>query len=109
MDKASRDRLANKVKRLRGDRSQGVFASLLDVSQASIAGWENSKNIPTIENIERLAELSNQLPEEFLAEVYGRKISTTEIPPIAFAITNMGNEEIGGVLMLIAQKIAATG
>lgn len=106
MDRQSRDRLAYKVKRLRGDRSQGEFAKILGVSQASIAGWENSKNIPTIENLERLAELANQLPEQFLAEIYGREIVTRECPSLAFAITSMDNVEIGGILMMIGQKFA---
>lgn len=109
MDKQSRYRLAHKVKRLRGDRSHREFGAILSVSGSTISFWENSKSIPTIENLEKLAELSNQLPEEFLAEVYGRKISTDECPPISFAITAMGNQEIANLLMLIGQKIAALG
>jgi transcriptional regulator with XRE-family HTH domain len=106
MDKESRDRLANKVKILRGDHTHSEFAKILGISGGSISYWENSKNVPTIENLEKLAELANQLPEEFLADVYGRKISTNECPSLTFTITAMGNKEIGDVLMLIGQKIA---
>lgn len=104
MDSTSRDRLANKVKRLRGDRTHREFGAVLSVSGSTISFWENGKNIPTIENLEKLAELANQLPEEFLAECYGREIVTKECPSLAFAITTMDNKDIGCVLMLIGQK-----
>lgn len=106
MDKASRDRLANKVKMLRGDRTHIEFGKILGVSGGSISHWENSKNIPSIENLERLAELSNQLPEEFLAEIYGREIVTKECPSLAFAITSMDSKDIGAILILIGQRFA---
>jgi len=109
MDSNSRDRLANKVKRLRGDRTHREFGAILSVSGSTISFWENSKSIPAIENLEKLAELANQLPEEFLAEVYGREIVTKECPSVAFAITTMDNKDVGGILMLIGQKIAGGG
>lgn len=106
MDSESRDRLANRVKHLRGNRSQAVFARELGISQPTVTGWEKSANLPNLDNLERLAELANQLPEQFLAEIYGRRIVTEAAPPIAFAITAMDNEEIGDVLMLIARRIS---
>ena len=106
MDAKSRDRLSHKIKLIRGKLKQSELAVILGVAPASISGWENGKNIPAIENLEKLAELANQLPEEFIAEVYGRKISTEEATPIAFTITTMGDEEVGEILMLIGQKIA---
>jgi transcriptional regulator with XRE-family HTH domain len=109
MDAKNRDRLAHKIKLIRGKLKQSELAVILGVAPASISGWENGKNIPTIENLEKLAELANQLPEEFLAEVYGRKITTEECPTIAFAITAMGNKEISDALVLIAQKISGGG
>jgi transcriptional regulator with XRE-family HTH domain len=109
MDNESRDRLANRVKLLRGNRSQALFAKELGVSQPTVTGWEKSANLPNLDNLERLAELANQLPEQLLAEIYGRRIVTETAPPVAFAITTMGNREISDVLILIANKIAGGG
>jgi len=104
MDHQSRLRLAQKVKALRGEASQIEFAKRLEVRQSTIASWEKATNVPTLENLEKLAELSGQLPEEFLANIYGRTISTQECPTVAFAITIMDNQEIGCVLMQIGKR-----
>lgn len=109
MDNQSRDRLAAMVKSLRGNRSQAVFAKQLGVSQPTVTGWEKSANLPNLDNLERLAELADQLPEQFLAEIYGRCIVTQPAPSMAFAVAAMTNQEIGDVLMLIAQKIVGGG
>ncbi|WP_434684044.1 helix-turn-helix domain-containing protein [Pseudanabaena minima] len=103
MDQQSRQRLAQKVRALRDNTSQVEFAKTMGVRQSTIASWEKATNVPTLENIEKLAELSKQLPEEFLANIYGRTISTQECPTVAFAITTMDNQEIGCILMLIGQ------
>lgn len=105
MNQAFKGRLSQKVRQLRGNQTQTRFASILKISQSTVAAWEKGENVPDLENIEKLAELADQKPEEFLAELYGRKIDTKECPPLAFAITTMNNQEISGVLMLIAQKI----
>lgn len=52
--------------------NQRDFGTKLDVSQATVVGWERGQNIPTLENLAKLATLRGQLPEELLAELYGR-------------------------------------
>ncbi len=106
MDKNFRDRFAKSVRELRGERSQGEFAKALGCSQATITGWEKGQNIPNLENLEKLAELANQLPEEFLANLYGRQISTAAAPILTDAIATMTCIEVSQVTMAIANRLA---
>jgi transcriptional regulator with XRE-family HTH domain len=105
MDQAFKDRLSQKVRLLRGKLTQAKFANILKVSQSTIASWERGDNIPDLENIEKLAELAKQKPEEFLANLYGRDFTSKESLPITFAITSMDNDGLSEVLILIARKI----
>ena len=106
MNKNFRDRFAKSVRQLRGERSQGEFARALGCSQPTITGWENGQSIPNLDNLDRLAELSNQLPEEFLANLYGRQISTAAFPKLTDAIANMTCTEVSAVTMAIANRLA---
>lgn len=111
MDMISRQRLAAHVKQLRGKRSHREFAPMVGVAASTISGWESCKNLPNLENLEKLAELASQLPEVFLARLYGRDIATEEAQsvPIAFAIHSMDNQDISGVLCAIAKKLGGGG
>lgn len=105
MDAINRQRLASQVKNLRGKRSHREFAPLLGVAPSTISGWESCKNTPTLENFEKLAELASELPEVFLAKIYGREITTKEALPLVYAILSMENEDLSGVLVAIANKL----
>lgn len=107
MDTISRQRLAAQVRKLRGKRSHREFAPMLGVAASTISGWESCKNLPNLENLEKLAELASQLPEVFLARLYGRDITTEEVQPvpIAFAIHAMDNTGVSEVLVAIAKKL----
>ncbi len=72
MDEDFRQRLALIVTQTRGDMNQRDFGAKLEVSQATLVGWERGQTIPTLENLAKLATLRGQLPEELLAELYGR-------------------------------------
>ncbi len=108
MDRDSCDRLANKVRIIRGKLKQTELATILDVSPGSVSGWENGKNIPTIENLEKLAELSNQLPEEFLAEIYGRQISTKPEPELEEQLKRLSAKRLISLLATIAALLAGS-
>jgi transcriptional regulator with XRE-family HTH domain len=72
VDEAALKRLADAVRELRGDRSQREFGEIIGVAQSTVAGWEGGKNTPNLENIEKLANIRGQTPEDFVAYLYGR-------------------------------------
>ncbi|NMG23054.1 helix-turn-helix transcriptional regulator [Brasilonema bromeliae] len=53
----SRQRLAELLKELRGERSQRSFAKLLGVSNQAVQYWEKERTWPDDNNLERIAEL----------------------------------------------------
>jgi transcriptional regulator with XRE-family HTH domain len=105
MGDKEKELLARHVKRLRGKRSHREFAPLVGVAPSTISGWENSTNIPTLENFFKLAELDQLLPEVLLARICGREISTREVEPLSFVIHSMDNTQLPEVLMVIANKL----
>lgn len=53
----SKQRLANLVRELRGERSQRSFAKLLGVSNQAIQYWEKERTWPDEDNLQKLAAL----------------------------------------------------
>jgi phage repressor protein C with HTH and peptisase S24 domain len=51
--------LSERLKSIRGTRSQVEFASLMGVSAQAISQWENGKTEPSRENLEKLCEQEN--------------------------------------------------
>jgi len=100
MDDLFRNRFAERVRNLRGRRSQGEFAHVLGVSQPTITGWEKCSNLPNLENLEKLAQLAGELPEYFLASLYGRN----EIQNPFLSVSAMQDSEIGGLLRQISNR-----
>jgi len=60
---------------MRQNLTQQQLADRLGVSRTAIHSWESESALPRLEQIEKIAEVRNQLPEEFVAEIYGRKIN----------------------------------
>ncbi len=96
-------RLAHAVLELRGDRSQRDLATLLGVAQSTIQGWENARNVPNLENLEKLASLRGQLPEEFVAFLYGR--TAGESSAIEQRIRGMPRRDVARMTRAIADWI----
>lgn len=95
-------RYAEVVKAVRGSRSQRDFAELLGVSQSTVHNWENAKNAPDIDGLEKIARIRGQLPEELLTEIYGRKAEAS----LQERIEAMSTQELAWLLALIAQRMA---
>lgn len=103
MEQEVLQRLASAVLELRGDRSQRDLAVLLEVAQSTIQGWENARNVPNLENLEKLAKLRGQLPEEFVAFLYGRGLGSSL--PIDQQVAAMNNRNLARLLRLIADVL----
>jgi transcriptional regulator with XRE-family HTH domain len=72
VDEGVLSRLAVAVQEARGDRSQREFALVLKVSQSTVQQWENGKNVPSLENLEKIALMKGMLVEDFVAYLYNR-------------------------------------
>ncbi len=101
VDEAVLRRYGEVVKEARGKRSQREFAELLGVSQSTIHNWENAKNSPDLDGLEKIARIRGQLPEELLTELYARKTEAG----LQERLEAMSNRELAWVMMLIAQRI----
>lgn len=102
VEQAALERFAEVVKEARGERSQREFAEMLGISQSTVFNWENAKNSPDIDGIEKIARIRGQLPEELLAAIYDR---TTQAS-LQERINSMSNQELAWLMMLIAQRMS---
>lgn len=105
MDEQVLRRLAAAVLDARGDRSQREFATLLGVAQSTIQSWENAKNTPSLENLEKLAKIRNQLPEDFVAYLYGRSAHSLATEQIKAKIAVMGCAGLADLTRAIADRL----
>lgn len=71
VDVPPRERLANLLKELRGERSQRSFAKLLGVSNQAVQNWEKQRAWPDDENLQRLAELKGWTLEQLKTHLNG--------------------------------------
>lgn len=60
--------------------SQRIFAELLGMNQSGLSEYLNCKRVPNLVQLEKLALARSQNPEELLAELYGRSLSSSSIP-----------------------------
>ena len=88
---------------MRGDQSQREFARRLGVAQSTVQAWENGRNTPSLENLEKLATMRGQLPEEFTAFLYGRLGSASL--PVKEQIPLMSCQQISELMILIAGRL----
>lgn len=96
-------RLSAAVLEARGSRSQREFAELLKVAQSTVQAWENRRNVPSLENLEKLARMRGQLPEEFVAFLYGR--TAGESSAIEQRIKGMPRRDVARMTRAIADWI----
>jgi transcriptional regulator with XRE-family HTH domain len=105
LDKDALRRLSVAVRELRGKLSQRQFAEELQVAQSTVQGWETAKNTPNLDNLEKLAVRRGQLPEEFVAYLYGRSVGSSL--PIDQQIMAMNCRGLARIQRAIADKLAA--
>lgn len=105
VDEAALQRLAQAVLQARGALSQRDFAKSMGVAQSSIQGWENAKNTPSLENLEKIARMRGQLPEEFVAFLYGRSIGYSL--PLEEQISRMSCKQVATLMTAIADRLAS--
>lgn len=98
-------RLSEAVHEIRGDQSQRQFARRMQVSQSTVQQWENGKNVPSLENLEKIARLKGMLVEDFVAYLYGRSHGPTR-KDIMARIGVMQAQDFSQILHIIGDRIA---
>jgi transcriptional regulator with XRE-family HTH domain len=102
VDEEVLQRLSTAVLEARGYKSQREFAQQLGVAQSTVQSWENRRNVPNLENLEKLAEIRGELPEEFVAFLYGRILAES---PIDRRIRGMSRRDVARLTRAIAEWI----
>ncbi|MEO0348939.1 MAG: helix-turn-helix transcriptional regulator [Cyanobacteria bacterium P01_A01_bin.15] len=105
VDEGFLKRLGEVVHEIRGDQSQRQFARTMQVSQSTVQQWENGRNVPSLENLEKIARLKGMLVEDFIAYLYGRSHGPTRTDIMA-RIGVMKAEDFGQILHIIGDRLA---
>jgi len=95
---------ADIVAKTRCDLNQRDFGAKLEVSQATIAAWERGQSVPNLDNLAKLAALRGQLPEELLAELYGRTYGADY--PLEERVKIMNRTQLIALLSALANRLS---
>lgn len=85
--------------------TQEAFGEKLGISKTSIHAYEAAKSLPRLEHLERIASERGQLPEEFLAELYGRSIVTTQKMDPLEELIQRDEEDRLQAIVILAQSL----
>ena len=106
VDAEVRNRFIKVLLELKGSESQRDFSERLGISQGALSYW-NKGNLPTLEMLAKIAAFRGQLPEQLLAELYGRAepshISVTDLVEV------MTQDQLIDLLTLISSKLKRGG
>ncbi|UBF27453.1 helix-turn-helix domain-containing protein [Kovacikia minuta CCNUW1] len=105
VDEGVLKKLAIAVQEARGDRSQREFSKLLEVSQSTVQQWENGKNVPSLENLEKIARMKGMLVEDFVAYLYDRTRGITS-KDILDRVEVMPSRDFAQILHVIGDRLA---
>jgi transcriptional regulator with XRE-family HTH domain len=104
MDDGFLRRLAVAVLEARADFSQREFAEMLKVSQSTVQQWENGRNVPSLENLEKIARIKGMLVEDFVAYLYGRTGGITS-RDILDRVEVMPSRDFAQVMRVMADRM----
>lgn len=111
MDSHARTKLAEAIKKARGDRSQRKFAKDLGVSYVTIQLWERGEVIPDLANLEAIATSRGQTLEQLLAEIRGQATEVTHKPKVAEDVIptarQLSKKECVRLIKLLLDEVSA--
>jgi transcriptional regulator with XRE-family HTH domain len=105
VDEGVLKKLAVAVQEARGDCSQREFSKLLGVSQSTVQQWENGKNVPSLDNLEKIARMKGMLVEDFVAYLYDRTRGITS-KDILDRVEVMPSQDFAQILHVIGDRLA---
>lgn len=90
VNRESKERLAEIVRKARGQTSQRAFARKLGVSLTAVQGWENAESIPGSENLSKIAAAAGVTLEELVRHLEGKpQPQVTDIDQMLMSIRHM--------------------
>lgn len=104
IDESVLRKLSIAVQEARGERSQREFAKLLNVSQSTVLQWESGRNVPNLENLEKIARLKGMLVEDFVAYLYDRTRGLTS-KDILDRVEVMPSGDFAQILRVMAERL----
>lgn len=84
----SKQKLANLLRELRGERSQRSFAQLFGVSNQAVQNWEKERTWPDDENLQKLADLKGWTLKQLQAYLEGVPQAEQDINYTGFVETS---------------------
>lgn len=107
VDSEARQRFAQVVMELRGNRSYRSFAKILGVSHPTIKAWENLEVVPDVQSFERIAALRGETLSEFREFLAGTR-QPTSLQRLIQQIQGIPMNDLAQVLRAIADRIENT-
>jgi len=104
MDTEAKERFAETVRTLRGNRNHEQFARVIGVSRPTIIGWEKCRVVPKRESLEAIAELRGETLDEFLSYLNGAK-KKDPLDKLLMQITGLTHPQLAIVLQAIAKRL----
>ncbi len=84
----SKQKLANLLRELRGERSQRSFAQFFGVSNQAVQNWEKERTWPDDENLQKLADLKGWTLKQLQAYLEGVPQAEQDINYTGFVETS---------------------
>jgi len=90
-DELAKERLAQLIKELRGQKTQREFAKLLGTSYTAVQDWEKQIRLPKDKNLERIAQLKGWTYDELVYYLFpsNRRSETTSSKPLEILIAHI--------------------
>lgn len=85
----SKQKLANLLRELRGERSQRSFAQFFGVSNQAVQNWEKERTWPDDENLQKLADLKGWTLKQLQAYLEGVPQAEQDISYTSFVETEL--------------------
>ncbi|MEG4907097.1 helix-turn-helix transcriptional regulator [Microcoleus sp. F8-C4] len=100
----AREKFAEIISQMRGERSYRSFAKFLGVSHPTIKAWENLEGIPDKESLERVASLRGESLEEFQKFLEGSR-QPSKLQNLVQQVRTIPDDQLAIVLRAIADRI----
>lgn len=86
-EEIDRDKFSKIIRELRSDRNVRDFGEIIGVSHATVVSWEKGETLPKRKNLEKIAALRGEDPEELLAYLENRQqLPEKNVPTIDRAL-----------------------
>jgi transcriptional regulator with XRE-family HTH domain len=107
MNLDSRKKLADIIKKARGNDSLTAFGKRINVSYMAVSKWESGASMPDRENLEKIAVITGYTLEGLIEYLEGKKQRPSNIDSIISEIRNMEFRQLAVVDKAISDRFLA--